>query len=47
MLKNKRMGHHGITEESIGFSLHLVQILPNYPFRVILKLLNQHEITLI
>jgi len=47
MWKEKRMGHHEITEESVCFSLHLVQILPNLCFRVILKLLNQHEITMI
>ena len=41
------MRHHEITEESVGFSLYLVQILPYYHFRVILKLLNQHEITMI
>jgi len=39
--------HHEITEESVGFSLRLVQILPNQRFRVILKLLNQHEIIMI
>ena len=27
--KKKRMGHHERTEESVGFSLYLFQILPN------------------
>jgi len=47
MQNKERMGHHEKTEESVGFSLHLVQILPNQRFGEILKLVNQHEITMI
>ena len=45
--RKKRMGHREITEESVGFSLHLVQIFPNKRFRLISKLLNQHKNTMI
>ena len=36
-----------MTEELGGFSINFVQILPNWRFSVILKLLNQHKITMI
>jgi len=47
MQTKKYMGHHEITEKSGGLKLNFVHILPNYRFSVILKLLNQHEITII